>query len=240
MGSAALGILGPVAAAILHQAGSLLVLLNSMRLLAFGDWGNLAPVRGAKAIGAAAARLDDRLDPGLAVDRLLRSWRVLAALVLLAGLVTYATWGWTAIGPGEAGLLQRQGRFHATLEPGLHLRWPPPFERVTRLTPERIRSLDVGFRTAAAAAPAGGADPLRWENRHGRDVVARAEDESLLLTGDGQLVELSATVQYRSTPPTPRRSGPMHSPSPMPTLLCVLWPKPPCATLRPAGRSTRS
>ncbi len=38
MGSAALGILGPIPAAILHQAGSFLVLLNSMRLLWFGDW----------------------------------------------------------------------------------------------------------------------------------------------------------------------------------------------------------
>ncbi len=39
---ASLGILGPVAAAILHQAGSFLVLLNAMRLLVFGGWTNLA------------------------------------------------------------------------------------------------------------------------------------------------------------------------------------------------------
>ena len=49
MGSAVLGILGPVAAAILHQAGSLLVLLNAMRLLAFGDWRHL-PRRGLRSL----------------------------------------------------------------------------------------------------------------------------------------------------------------------------------------------
>jgi Cu+-exporting ATPase len=200
MGSAALGWLGPVAAAILHQAGSLLVLLNAMRLLVFGDWANLAPIRLARGWGAALARLDDRLDPGRVVEALLRSWRIAAVLGLLVGLVICATWGWTAIGPGEVGLLQRQGRYRGVLEPGLHLRWPPPFERVTRLVPGRVRSLEIGFRTAGALAR--DADAVRWETRHGRHdaaegiVVARAEDESLLLTGDGQFVELSATVQY--------------------------------------------
>jgi Cu+-exporting ATPase len=203
MGSAALGVLGPVAAAILHQAGSLLVLLNAMRLLAFGDWANLGPVRGLRAAGAAMARLDDRLDPGRAIDALLRAWRVVAALAIVAGLVTYATWGFTAIGPDELGLLQRLGHYAGVLEPGLHLRWPPPFERVTRLTPGRVQSLEIGFRTASDASTAANPNPdsnsVRWETRHGRDpgVVVRAEDESLLLTGDGQLVELSATAQYR-------------------------------------------
>ena len=64
MGSAALGILGPIPAAILHQAGSFLVLLNSMRLLWFGDWKSTAPVRWLRSTGRAIHRLDDRLDPG--------------------------------------------------------------------------------------------------------------------------------------------------------------------------------
>ena len=195
MGSAALGILGPVAAAILHQAGSLLVLLNAMRLLAFGDWASFGPIRALRGLGAAIATLDDRLDPGQAVDKVLRAWKTLLALGLVGGLITYATWGWAAIAPDEVGLLQRQGRYLGVLGPGLHLCWPPPFERVTRLAPARVRSLEVGFRTASAGAL--GTDAVRWETQHRRDVVARAEDESLLLTGDGQLVELSATAQYR-------------------------------------------
>jgi Cu+-exporting ATPase len=191
MGSAALGVLGPVPAAILHQAGSLLVLLNAMRLLAFGDWASLPPVRGLRALGAAIARVDDRLDPGHMVERLLEKWRVVGSLALAAAALLYATLGFTAIRPGEVGLLQRQGRFVATLRPGLHLRWPPPLERVRRLEPERVRSLEVGFRTDR------GESSVRWESAHGRGVVARDEEEALLLTGDGQLVELAATMQYR-------------------------------------------
>ena len=110
-----------------------------------------------------------------------------------ACILFYATANWTAIGPGEVGLLQRQGRYVARLDPGLHLRFPPPFERVTRLAPARVQSLEIGFRSGGTA----NIGAVRWESAHQRDVVARAEDEALLLTGDGHLVELAATAQYR-------------------------------------------
>ncbi len=111
---------GPVAAAILHQVGSLLVLLNSMRLLAlrrlgrtcrrFGSFGDL---------GAWISRLDDRID-------LERAWRwawarrrAAIASALLLAILGYATSGWTAIGPGDVGVLQRFGRFAGRARPGL-------------------------------------------------------------------------------------------------------------------------
>jgi membrane protease subunit HflK len=75
---------------------------------------------------------------------------------------------------------------------------------VTRLAPERVQSQELGFRTAGAAGGDARADAVRWESRHARDVVALAEDESLVLTGDGQLVELSATAQYRLDTRTPQ------------------------------------
>jgi P-type Cu+ transporter len=193
MGSAALGILGPIPAAILHQAGSFLVLLNSMRLLWFGDWKSTAPIRWLRSTGRAIHRLDDRLDPGLAFDQLLARWRLMVVLGLLALLATYATWGWTAIGPGEVGLVRRFGRFVGVLEPGLHLRLPPPFEEVTRLAPGRVRSVEVGFRSGSPGT-------VGWDSPHGRGNAARADDESLLITGDSQLVEVAATAEYRLDP----------------------------------------
>jgi len=194
MGSAALGVIGPVAAAILHQVGSLLVLLNSMRLLAFGDWANLTPIRWLRGVARALARLDDRLDPGRALDQIAIRWRLVVSLALGAGLFLYATWGWAAIGPDEVGLVRRQGRFVGRLGPGLHLRWPPPWERVDRLRPGRLRSVTLGFRSEM---PEAGEAAVRWESPHERGVVARRVDEALLMTGDGQLVELAATAQYR-------------------------------------------
>src|SRR6202012_2356759 len=47
---AGLRVLGPVAAAIVHQVGSLLVLLNAIRLLGFERWGAMPGVRAAGSI----------------------------------------------------------------------------------------------------------------------------------------------------------------------------------------------
>src|SRR4029077_13333664 len=113
-------------------------------------------------------------------------------LALLAGL--YATSGITAINSGEVGLVQRFGGYRGLLEPGLHLRFPAPIEHVTRLEPARVRSLLLGF----ARTGQGGGELLRWENSHGRSSISTQEDEAdgLLLTGDGQFLELSASLQY--------------------------------------------
>ncbi len=40
------------------------------------------------------------------------------------------------------------------------------------------------------------ADPTRWELTHGRPPGGSSDGASLLLTGDGRYVELSATVQF--------------------------------------------
>ena len=191
---AALGILSPVAAAILHQAGSLLVLLNAMRLLAFGGWAELPPLRQLRAIGQRIGRIDDSVDLDATWRWLVRHRRGLlrAILGILAG--GYAFSGITAISPGEAGLVLRFGGYRDELEPGLHLRLPEPIERVIRLQPAPVRSLEIGFRRAAG----GQGEPLRWESTHGRNLEPGDEEagDALLLTGDGQFLEISASVQY--------------------------------------------
>src|SRR5262249_16601638 len=118
MASATFGILGPVAAAILHQAGSLLVLLNAMRLLAYGDWHESSPVRRLRGLAGRVRRLDETFHLGLAFDRILAHWKLLAGVAMAAVLAFALTSNWTAIGPGEVGLLQRQGRFAGVLGPG--------------------------------------------------------------------------------------------------------------------------
>jgi HflK protein len=81
----------------------------------------------------------------------------------------------------------------------LHVRWPWPIERVTAIGPDRVRSLEIGFR----AKGAGPLEPLRWESTHGRPPEHRGDDEALLLTGDGRYVELAATLQFSIDPRDP-------------------------------------
>jgi Cu+-exporting ATPase len=190
---ASLGILSPVAAAILHQVGSLLVLLLAMRLLAFGDWAKWPALSGLGALGNHINRLDEALDFGSA-------WRWCAghhggilAGVIAASAFFYAASGITMIGTDEAGIVQRFGGYRDLLAPGLHLRFPAPIERVTRIAPSRMRGLDIGFREGATSR-----EPLRWESRHERSAEGPDEPSgsALLLTGDGQYLEMTASVQY--------------------------------------------
>ena len=107
---AGLRVLGPVAAAIFHQVGSLLVLLNAIRLLGFERWESLGIVRVAgpdrRRPAAAAARRASPTGPGRIAAALLRG---LAALAVLA----YLGSGITVIGPEQVGVLRRWGRFQA-------------------------------------------------------------------------------------------------------------------------------
>ncbi len=123
---AGLRVLGPVAAAILHQIGSLLVLLNAIRLLGFEGWEQFGVVRA----GAEVAAFCRRCRPSA-----MRNWagthlRLLMSVGLLALALFYLASGITLIGPDQVGVLQRWGRYRPPLlEPGLHVRWPAPVER---------------------------------------------------------------------------------------------------------------
>jgi P-type Cu+ transporter len=197
--SATFGILGPVAAAILHQVGSLLVLLNSMRLLAFGDWWELPPLKQVRALQASISRLDDRIDFEDSWRWIWSRRRFITGCVFASLMLVYSASGWTTVGPDEVGLLQRFGRFRGLLGPGLHPRWPFPIERVTIFKPDRIQSLEIGFRAPALAA----SEPQRWESTHGRAETGDADGPALLLTGDGQYVEVAATLQFAIDPADP-------------------------------------
>lgn len=216
VGFAAFGWLPPAAAAIVHQAASLLVILNCVRLLyegravaaredrGFGRFRILAgPVDGLaagwKAFNAGRRATVHRIEHALegsparirsAAPRLLR-----AAPFALAAV--WAASGLRMIDPQEVGLVQRFGQHvGGELGPGLHLRWPWPVDRVTRVEPDRLRMAAVGSPRGAVAGEAGAAASYEWNVRHaGFDDTPPLE--RLMLTGDENLVEVAARIHYR-------------------------------------------
>ncbi len=189
----------PIVAVIYHQLGSLAVLLNSMRLLWFERPQSSPSVA---RLRRTFRDIDSWMERYLNFDEFLHwishRWRPILAGLLVLLVAGYALSGYTRIGPDERGVVLRFGRPVGNLEPGLHYCMPWPVERVVRVQPERIRTVEVGFRTAAGAAPT--AQPLGWASAHGGD-VKRMPDESVMITGDGNLVEVQATVRYRITDP---------------------------------------
>jgi Cu+-exporting ATPase len=176
----------PLAAVIYHQLGSLAVLLNSMRLLWFERTAASPSLRWVR------QKLQHRLDPDEFFHWLGHHWKPVALAAVALLLVVYGLSGVTQVGPDEVGVLRRFGRPMGDLGPGLHWHWPWPVEDVVRVQPDRIRTVEIGFRSDPGAADAA----LDWSSRHG-DGITRLPDEAVMITGDNNLVEVLATVRYR-------------------------------------------
>jgi Cu+-exporting ATPase len=202
--AATLGVIGPAGAAATHQVSALLVVLNSLRLLAYGKLGeSLWLKRGRLFLRETRHRAQHLTEDQLPRFSLhaARHWlEDHRAQIIRCGLVTlpllYLSSGVTIIGPDELGVVQRFGQKLATpLGPGLDYRIPWPVERVTRLKPHRIQVAEIGFRTLA---PAGSTEPAvyEWNLQHRSGRYEKRADESLMLTGDENLIEVNAVVQY--------------------------------------------
>jgi Cu+-exporting ATPase len=183
---------GPLVAVLYHQVGSLAVLLNSMRLLGF-ERSSTSP-----ALRTVRGRLKD-FDQWLGSVRfddllhwLSHRWKPITVGVLLIAAICYAASGITTVGPNEVGVVKRFGRAAADLPPGLHLRWPLAIETVIKVRPAEVRMVEIGFRSLSG-------EGFTWSSAHGG--FQRVSDESVMATGDGNVVEVSATLRYRIADP---------------------------------------
>ena len=206
----------PLAGVIYHQFGSLAVLVNSMRLLAFERTAKNPTITRFRATYQAV----DRWASGIRIDDILHEighrWKSIVTGVSLIATLSWLLSGLTQIGASEVGVAQRFGAIQAILSPGLHARWPWPIETVTKLKPDAVRTVEVGFRRLSdeklaqlkqtallqerlrrpGVTPGSSTNPnMTWSSAHA-DEVTPLTDESLLITGDGNLVELLATIRY--------------------------------------------
>jgi HflK protein len=135
---------------------------------------------------------------------------------LTAALLLYLGSGLFSVQPGEIGIRQRFGRIVAPdLTPGLHYRLPWPFESHRIVPTDLVRRAEFGFRSAAAAdlgaktrardllTVGGPSNPVPnaikttgfWFEKQS------VPEESFLLTGDGNFIDIRFSVQYRVKDP---------------------------------------
>jgi membrane protease subunit HflK len=106
----------------------------------------------------------------------------LAAITLL--------WGsFYQVAPEELGVILRLGKFVRSTEPGLHMKLPLGIERLTRVPVQRQLKQEFGFRTVRAGINSEYA------------TTAETKGESLMLTGDLNVVDAEWIVQYKIKDP---------------------------------------
>ena len=116
--------------------------------------------------------------------------------------------GLFTVGPGEVGMRLRFGRILASdLEPGLHVRWPWPFENHRLIVQDLAQRLEFGLppelsREEATRAQlrgrlAFGSNPAPQQASGVWFQKETAPGDSFLLTGDSNLIDLRSTAQYR-------------------------------------------
>ncbi len=90
----------------------------------------------------------------------------------------------------EEAVVKRFGAVHRITGPGLQFKLPFGIEQVQRLATARVLKEEFGFRTSVV--------PARGRTRY----EAKAyEDESLMLTGDLNVIDVEWVVQYRINDP---------------------------------------
>jgi membrane protease subunit HflK len=109
------------------------------------------------------------------------------ALIVLGVLVLWGFSGFFRVEPDELGVVLRFGKKVREVQPGLNYHLPYPIEIV--LTPKalRINKIDIGMRIV---------DDLRRGGTTTRDVP----EESLMLTGDENIVDVDFSVLWKVKP----------------------------------------
>jgi modulator of FtsH protease HflK len=93
-----------------------------------------------------------------------------------------------SIGPDEVGVVQRFGKYHETTTPGLHMKLPFGIDKVSPVKVQRIFKEEFGTRTVTAGV---------------KTVYSMQsyQDESLMLTGDLNILDVRWIVQFRVIDP---------------------------------------
>jgi membrane protease subunit HflK len=124
---------------------------------------------------------------------------LLTVFAIGLGLIAITSVAFT-VQPEERALVKRFGKIVRVNDPGLHFKLPLGIEQVQNVATERILKEEFGFRSLTKSedpfASFGDADARRTQYSD-QDFG----DESLMLTGDLNVINVEWVVQYRITDP---------------------------------------
>lgn len=105
--------------------------------------------------------------------------------VWLIAIVAFGLWGLSGlyiVQEGERGVVLRFGAKLEVTESGLHWHWPYPIEKVEKVDVENVPAIQIGYRRT----PKG---------------KTKVREESLMLTGDENIIDTEFAVHYKIKDP---------------------------------------
>ncbi|RRQ22230.1 FtsH protease activity modulator HflK [Thiohalobacter thiocyanaticus] len=110
---------------------------------------------------------------------------VVLILLAWAGLSSFYT-----VQPEERAVVKRFGSVTGITDPGLHFKIPFGIDQIQLVATERVLKQEFGFRTQGTR-----------QGERSTYSAAQFEDESLMLTGDLNMIDVEWVVQYRIEDP---------------------------------------
>ena len=98
-------------------------------------------------------------------------------------IIIWLLLGLYSVGPDEVGVVQRFGKYNRVVGSGLNYHIPYPIETVKTPKVTEVKRIEIGFRTV------------------GKNQYRTIEQESLMLTGDENIVDAELIVQYKIKDP---------------------------------------
>lgn len=126
------------------------------------------------------------------IKRQLKAFKGRSGLIIAALLLAALFWSvWFTVQPQETGVVQRFGKVVRTAGPGLHFKLPFGIETARMVPTARVLKEEFGFRTVASTPG----------KKTQYDPSGSYKDESLMLTGDLNVIDVQWIIQYRIEDP---------------------------------------
>lgn len=114
--------------------------------------------------------------------------RAVSIILIVLILIGVATTSFFVVDQTEEAVVTRLGRYHRTAAPGLHFKLPFGIEQNYNVPTQQIQNMQFGFRVEQSGV---------------NTVFSNADfpEESLMLTGDLNIVDVEWIIQYRIADP---------------------------------------
>ena len=106
----------------------------------------------------------------------------LSLIIIIVLVVVWLSNGIFIVEPQEQAVIKRFGEVYDVVGPGTHYHLPAPIETVQIESVTAVRRIEIGFRTIDPGPPA---------------KFRQVTKESLMLTGDENIVDMQFVVQYK-------------------------------------------